>query len=1087
MKQHYILLAIVALVFTACARNMEPSEPEGIQVTITASQEGPAGTRTTVQDGGTQVFWEPADEIKVFFKGAGSRFVSQNTTLVSIADFTGTFSGVVGSTEGSVASNLIWGLYPYRADAVSDGESVTTTLPAEQTGRAGSFAKNTNITLAASEGLDLAFYNVCGGLRFSLTQEGIKRVTFEGNNGEAIAGKIKIAFEDGIPVVQEVVNAASRITLTAPNGGTFQTGQWYYISAIPGSLSGGYKMAFYKESESAKRTSSNSVTFKRGVFGSITDADEGLVFSSLDAVDLGLSVSWGSCNVGADFPEEAGGHYQWAGLTDVTSTSIYLDWDNCPYHTGSDNLTGWTKYILSAHSSHWSGEGDPDNKSVLDPEDDIAHVTLGDDWRMPTKEEWAELLDPENCSWVKTQTNGVYGYLVTSKKAGYTDKSIFLPAVGNRDHDAITRRDTGGFYWSSSLYESISRWSWSTVFSGDTLGLYAVGRYGARAVRPVKGNGSVSSGNIQFKDLVAKYACVEKFDSNHDGEVSYAEAAAATSLSGLFTDWNTVTSFDEIKYFTGVTSIDGVFRGLTQLKHITVPDWITTLGSNTFQNCSALDTVALPAALSSIPTYCFDGCSALTNITLPTSITIIPSYCFQNCASLITCILPPTVVSIDKYAFSGCTLLSEMVFPNGFQTIGDYAFQSCKGLLFISIPSTLTSIGQNAFLGCSSLPHLDIGTGVSVGQYAFRNCTSLKTVVLARGVSLGQYAFYSCTALNSIVLPDDMTAIPNNCFNGCTALSSVVWPQALTVIGDGAFYECRFENSNYTLEIPSSVESIGTGAFSCGLAASIGIRHLIIPSPSLVSIEASSFIRDYTYLYVPANMVDVYKVRTNWSNYANRIRPISDYPIMLAVGGTIGQAIDLGLSVNWASWNVGASSPEEYGNLFAWGESETKWDFDWSNYIWCNGSGSSLTKYNSNPSSGAIVDNKTTLDPEDDAASANWGGAWRMPTKTEFQELIDNCTVIYTTENGINGCRFTSNIEGHTDKSIFIPAAGARKTSVVWSSGSYGHYWSSSRNPDYYTSMRAFELWFDSKTVTIQSNSNCVRCAGFSIRPVCDK
>ena len=223
MKTRYIFLAIAALAISACARNTEPSEPEGMHVTIKASLEGSNMTRTTLQNGGTQVYWEPSDEIKVFFRGTGNRFISQNTTLSKTADFTGSFSAVVGSNEGDASSHLIWGLYPFRSDATSDGSSVTTTLPAEQTGRAGSFAKNTNITLAQSAGLNLAFYNVCGGVRFSLTQEGIKRVTFEGNNGEAIAGKIKIAFANGIPIVQEVSEGESVITLTAPNGGTFQT------------------------------------------------------------------------------------------------------------------------------------------------------------------------------------------------------------------------------------------------------------------------------------------------------------------------------------------------------------------------------------------------------------------------------------------------------------------------------------------------------------------------------------------------------------------------------------------------------------------------------------------------------------------------------------------------------------------------------------------------------------------------------------------------------------------------------------------------------------------------------------------------
>ncbi|MBQ7388798.1 MAG: hypothetical protein IJW01_05480 [Paludibacteraceae bacterium] len=101
--------------------------------------------------------------------------------------------------------------------------------------------------------------------------------------------------------------------------------------------------------------------------------------------------------------------------------------------------------------------------------------------------------------------------------------------------------------------------------------------------------------------------------------------------------------------------------------------------------------------------------------------------------------------------------------------------------------------------------------------------------------------------------------------------------------------------------------------------------------------------------------------------------------------------IDLGLSVKWATCNVGATSPEKYGNYYAWGETEPKTTYTWATYKWCNGSYDTQTKYCTDSSRGT-VDNKTVLELADDAANVNWGGAWRMPTDAECQELIDNCT-----------------------------------------------------------------------------------------------
>ena len=140
----------------------------------------------------------------------------------------------------------LWALYPYSAEAVFDGESITTTLPAVQVARAGSFGKDMNITIAHSTSTTLQFYNVCGGVCFSLTHSGIQRVTFEGNNNETLAGTIQMAFEGGVPVVKQISNGENILTLTAPDGGTFEPGKWYYFEALPCKLNDGYVLKFYK-------------------------------------------------------------------------------------------------------------------------------------------------------------------------------------------------------------------------------------------------------------------------------------------------------------------------------------------------------------------------------------------------------------------------------------------------------------------------------------------------------------------------------------------------------------------------------------------------------------------------------------------------------------------------------------------------------------------------------------------------------------------------------------------------------------------------------------------------------------------------
>lgn len=200
-------------------------------------------------------------------------------------------------------------------------------------------------------------------------------------------------------------------------------------------------------------------------------------------VDLGLSVKWADCNLGASKPEEYGGFYQWAGTKDVTDRNIYLDESNCPYHTGSDNITGWTKYVPSGKSSSWSGSGSPDNKTVLDPKDDVAHVKLGGKWRMPTFEEWDEL--EKNCASEQTTLNGVQGWKFTSKKPGYTDKWIFLPAAGYRLYDEVFGAGSGGYYWSASLYSDNPDYAFIFMFYLGNGGTYIANRCNGQSVRPV--------------------------------------------------------------------------------------------------------------------------------------------------------------------------------------------------------------------------------------------------------------------------------------------------------------------------------------------------------------------------------------------------------------------------------------------------------------------------------------------------------------------------------------------------------------------------------------------------------------------------
>ena len=171
-----------------------------------------------------------------------------------------------------------------------------------------------------------------------------------------------------------------------------------------------------------------------------------------------------------------------------------------------------------------------------------------------------------------------------------------------------------------------------------------------------------------------------------------------------------------------------------------------------------------------------------------------------------------------------------------------------------------------------------------------------------------------------------------------------------------------------------------------------------------------------------------------------------------------GDWVDLGLPSGtiWATRNVGASYPEDYGDYFAWGETAPKSEYGWSTYKWCNGTYSTLTKYctNSNYSSNGFVDNKTELDPSDDAACAHYPGG-RMPSWVQIKELCANCTWHWTQRNGVNGQLVT----GPNGNTMFLPAAGFRWHESLYCVGSYGFFWSRTL---YDRPNSAYHLYFDS-------------------------
>ena len=451
--------------------------------------------------------------------------------------------------------------------------------------------------------------------------------------------------------------------------------------------------------------------------------------------DLPSGLIWAKWNIGAEYEYDIGEGYQWGSLTAsrTPSPEVY----------------------------------DTQSSGVLPLEKDIVHLTMGGNWRLPTRNEFQELLDNTTFQWASV----TYGSLTIqgakfSKTIDGEEKFVFFP-VGWYNGNVVV--------WTSEPSNNTNAYClFVNNTNVTTPGIYNY--FGSGKNMPGAAHG-VYKGTITAVYDVNDTSNQTKLLYTTNNMVSMKVDGVVESIDTGYTFGTTGEHTVEFTLNNATSAVGFLFYDCSRLKRVQFPSSITTMGNAVCMNCSNLESVELPNKISAIADNLFNGCSKLENVEIPNRVT-----------------------AIGSSSFDSCTSLSSINLPNGLTSIGSSAFYNCSSLKDITLPNSLISIGDGCFR-YTSLTNVVIPNGITNIPYCSFQIYTMTSITLSNSVTtFGDFAFYG-EKITSVDIPNTITAIGDYVFMDCDRLSEVII-RATTppTIGTSAF---DGNASNRTFYVPS--------------------------------------------------------------------------------------------------------------------------------------------------------------------------------------------------------------------------------------------------------------------------------------------